>query len=187
MSPSIPSIRRGLAAAALLVLAGCAHIAGPRVVTLGEADIARHVAKQFPLERRYLEVLEVRVAAPTITLLPQANRIGAAVDVQWRDRLSGREGRGRLDMDCALRYDEAGEAVRLTQVKVGRLAIDGASAPLQPLIDRLGPLLAEQVLKDQPIYRFRPEDLRNAQGLGYRPSAVTVTARGVEITLLPAR
>jgi hypothetical protein len=90
-------------------------------------------------------------------------------------------------MDYALRYEEASQAVHLTQVKVGRLELEGASAQMQPVIDWLGPLLAEQVLNDQPIYRLRPEDLRSAEGLGYKPGAVTVTARGVEITLAPIR
>ena len=181
------SIRRGLVAAAVLILPGCAQFAGPRVITLSEADLVRLLDKQFPFERRFLEVLEVHVAAPRLTLLPQANRIAAVLELQTNDRLGGRSYRGRLAMDYALRYDEASQAVRLAQVKVDRIEFDAIPAALQPAIDRLGPLLAEQLLKDQPIYRFKPEDLRNAQGLGYTPSAVTVTARGVEITLAPLR
>jgi hypothetical protein len=68
---------------------------------------------------------------------------------------------------------------------VQRLQFDGASAPLQLLLDRLGGLLAEQLLRDALIYRFTPEDLERAGRRGYRPGAVAVTARGVEITLAP--
>jgi Protein of unknown function (DUF1439) len=168
-------------------LAGCAQLAGPRVMTLSEADFARMIGKQFPFDRRLLEVLDVRVAAPQLTLLPATNRIGTALEVQTSDRLFGKTYRGRIDMDYALRYDDAEQAIRLTQVRVGRLEVEGLPVQLQAAFDRLGPILAEQVLKDLPIYRFKPEDLRGAQGLGYKPGAVTVTARGVEITLVPAR
>jgi hypothetical protein len=172
---------------AALAVTGCAQLAGPRTVTLSEADLARMIEKQFPFDRRFLEVFDVRVSAPRLKLLPETNRLGTALEVQTSDRLFGKSYRGRIDMDYALRYDEAEQAVRLTQVKVGKLEIDGASGQLQSAIERLGPLLAEQVLKDLPIHRFKPEDLRNAQGLGYKPGAVTVTSRGVEITLTPAR
>lgn len=180
-------MRRMTTMAAALVLAGCAQLAGPRVVTLGEADLARLIERQFPFDRRVLEVLDVRVAAPKLRLMPEANRIGTLLEVQTSDRLFGKSWRGRLDMDYALRYDEAEQVVRLTQVRVGRFEIDGSSRETQQVVERLGPLLAEQLLKDLPIHRFKPEDLRNAQGLGYKPGAVTVTSRGVEITLTPSR
>lgn len=184
---SSTSIRRALLVALVFLLSGCAQLAGPRVITLSEADLARWIEKRFPFDRRVLELLDVRVAAPQLTLLPQTNRIATVLELQASERLMGRNYRGRLGMDYALRYDEPSQSVRLTQVRVDRLEIDGMPAQLAPYIERLGPLVAEQVLADQPIYRFKPEDLRNAQGLGYAPSAVTVTARGVEITLAPMR
>ena len=64
---------------------------------------------------------------------------------------------------------------------------DAAGERLQPLVDRLGSVLAEQVLKDAVVYRFRPEDLARGSARQVQPGAVTVTARGVEITLVPAR
>ena len=43
--------------------------------------------------------------------------------------------------------------------------------------------MAERLLEGATLYRFKPEDLRTAQGLGVKPAAVTVTSRGVEVTL----
>lgn len=168
-----------------LALAGCAGLAGPKVVTLDEAELARLVARNFPLERRALEVLELRLDAPRVALLPQSNRLATEFEVQALERLSARRYLGRLALEYGLRYDEAAQAVRLADVRVRRLQFDGASESLQPLLDRLGSLLAEQVLRDAVIYRFKPEDLEKAGRRGYRPGAVTVTARGVEITLVP--
>lgn len=170
---------------AVMALAGCAGLAGPKVVTLDEAELARLMAKNFPLERRALEVLELRVDAPRVTLLPQSNRLATEFEVQALERLSARRYFGRMAMEYALRYDETAQAVRLADVRVRRLQFDGAAESLQPLVDRLGSLLAEQVLRDAVIYRFRPEDLERAGRRGWRPGAVTVTERGVEITLMP--
>lgn len=174
-----------LPAAAALLLAGCAGIGGPKVITLDEAELARLMAKNFPLERRALEVLELRLEAPRVALLPTSNRLSTDLDLQVSERLSARRYQGRLSMDYGLRYDEAAQAVRLADVRVQRLQLDGAGERLQPYVERLGALLAEQVLRDAVIYRFKPEDLDKAGRRGYRPGAVTVTSRGVEITLAP--
>ena len=54
-------------------------------------------------------------------------------------------------------------------------------------LNRLGVLIAETMLDNFVLYRFKPNDLRNAEGLGYKPGAVTVTSRGIEVTLAPLR
>ena len=47
----------------------------------------------------------------------------------------------------------------------------------------LGPALAEKVLDDLVIYRLGVEPQARLREAGLTPGAVTVTARGVEITL----
>ena len=174
-----------LPALAVLLAAGCAGLGGPKVIVLDEAEIARLVAKNFPLERRALEVLELRLDTPRVALQPERNRLSTELALEATERLSARRFRGQLAMDYGLRYDEAAQAVRLADVRVQRLQWDAGSERLQPYVERLGTLLAEQVLRDAVIYRFKPEDLEKAGRRGYRPGAVTVTSRGVEITLAP--
>lgn len=174
-------------AAATVLLAACAGLGGPQVVTLGEADLNRLLAKNFPQQRRALEILELTIDVPRVSLLPQSNRLATEFDVSATERLSARSYAGQLALDYALRYDEARQSVRMTDVRVRRLQFDGAGERLQPLVERLGGLLAEQVLADAVVYRFRPEDLARGGARGLQPGAVTVTARGVEITLVPAR
>lgn len=179
--------RRVVFLAAAGLLAGCAGLGGPQVVTLGEAELNRLMAKNFPQERRALEILDLKIDVPRVSLLPQSNRLATEFDVVATERLGARSYAGQLALDYALRYDEAQQAVRMTDVRVRRLQFDAAGERLQPLVDRLGSVLAEQVLKDAVVYRFRPEDLARGSARQVQPGAVTVTARGVEITLVPAR
>ncbi|MBX3606876.1 MAG: DUF1439 domain-containing protein [Piscinibacter sp.] len=178
--------RLTLAWLAALALAACSTLVGPKVITLDEAELRRLIARHFPLEQRAFGLLELRMGTPEVTLLPESNRLATDIEVQALERLTGRRYLGRLAMESGLRYDESAQAVRLADVRVRQLQFDGDSEALQPLVDRLGGLLAEQVLRDAVIYRFRPEDLDKAGRRGYRPGAVTVTARGVEITLVLA-
>ena len=107
-----------LPALAVLLAAGCAGLGGPKVIVLDEAEIARLVAKNFPLERRALEVLELRLDTPRVALQPERNRLSTELALEATERLSARRFRGQLAMDYGLRYDEAAQAVRLADVRV---------------------------------------------------------------------
>jgi hypothetical protein len=167
----------------LLGLAACAGLGGPRVITFSEADIARALERQVPVERRLLEVFDVRVGVPSVRLLPDSNRLASELDIDVGDRVGGRNWRAHLALDYALRYDEADTAIHLSDVRVRQLQ----AAPDAPSrqSERIAALVAERLLEGAALYRFKPQDLRTAQGLGVKPGAVTVTSRGVEVTLAP--
>ena len=166
-------------------LSGCANLVGPRLITLTEADLSRQIEKQFPLERSLLGALSIRVEAPRVSLLPDSNRIATELDFSGSLARSARSSRGQIVLDYALRYDEPSKSVRLTQVRLKRLQFDGLRDQPKAAVDKFGALLAEQLLQDLTVYRFKPEDLRTAEGKGLRPGAVTVRQRAVEITLVP--
>ena len=183
----LPNQIRAAVLVALALLAGCTGLGGTRVVTLDERQLAALVEREFPFDRRLLELVDVRVGAPRIRLLPESNRLATELDVAMSDRLFGKGFNGSLALDYALRIDPASQSVRLTDVRVGRLGIAGLDTRYAAAANAIGPMIAEQLLSDLPVYRFRPEDFEDRFGGRMEPGAVTVTSRGVEITLRPAR
>ena len=192
-----------LGSALLGGLAGCASLLGPQVITLGQAHLDRLLARKFPMTRRVLELLEVTLTAPRIQLLPERNRIAVVLDLASQERLSGLVGRARLGFDSALRYEPRDATLRLTQVRVQQLSLDGSSptlpgattaagpsptvASVAPgLLARLGQSLAATALDEMVLYSVPAERLADLRRLGLVPGAVTVTVRGVEITLAKA-
>jgi hypothetical protein len=171
--------------AALLWLAGCAGLGGPRVFTFSEADITRALERHAPFERRFMELLDVQIAAPRVRLLPESNRVATEMDVSTSERLSGRAYQGRIAFDFGVRYDDSEGAIRLNHVRVSQFQIDNAPPAMQSRVNRLGGLIAEQLMENLVLYRFKPADLKTAEGLGLRPGSLAVTARGVEVTLAP--
>jgi hypothetical protein len=176
-------LRGAATVAGVLWLAGCAGLGGPRTITLSEAELTRLVEAHAPFQKRLLEVLDVRVSAPRVRLLPESNRLATEMQVSTTERASGQIYQGRIAVNYALRFDDASQAIRLTQVRVITFQLDHLPAPRQAAINRLGGLIAEQLLDDLALYRFKPGELGTAGARGVRPSAVTVTQRGVEITL----
>jgi len=186
-----------LPAGLVLALTGCAGLGGPPVITLGEAELNALAGRHFPLQRRVMEVMEVEASAPRLRLLPERNRLAVALSLALRDRLSQSRQAGQLAFDSALRFEPADQSVRLLQVKVTSVLLDAmpaaaaasvptAAAAPDNLAARLGRTLAERLLEDLPVWRLNAERQAQLKAAGLAPGAVTVTARGVEITLARA-
>jgi hypothetical protein len=179
--------RLALALPCALALAGCGSLLAPDRVVLSEAELASAMARSFPLQRQLLEVLEVKVSQPRLTLLPDTNRLGAQLEISALDRLFGQSLQGRIAFETGLRFEPSDQSLRMTQVHVTDLRIDesGVKASRNPAAGRLGAALAERVLEDFALHRLRPDQQQRLAQAGVQPGAVTVTGRGVEIRLDP--
>ena len=169
-----------------LALAACMGLGGPRTVTFDEGQIGAMLSRQFPVQRRVLELFDLEIAAPSLKLKPERNRLVGDFALVSTDRLSRRPVRGRLVLESALRYEPSDQSVRLVQVRVQQVELEAVSPSggpsLPPAAQRAAGALAEQLLEDFAIYRIPPQRIEALRAAGYRPGAVTVTARGVEVT-----
>jgi len=182
--PSLWRVTLSLFVAA--IVAACATV-GSRTMTFREADLARMLEQHGPFQRRLLEVLDVRVQRPSIRLMPDANRLASAFDVSATDRIGGRTLGGRLGIEYGLRYDDADKAIRMTNVRVTEFQLHDVPPDKRRGVQNLGALIAEHMLDDAVLYRFKASDLKNAEGMGLKPGNVAVTSRGVEVTLAPVK
>lgn len=182
--------RRGALVALVSVLAGCAALPfdnpfGPRTIEVSQEQLLAQLSGQFPFNRRMLDFFEVTVSAPRLTMLPQENRMATELDVDTGRTLLSDGFKGRLALSYGLRYEPSDHSVRLADVRLDRFQLEGVPDALKTRTGRLGSLLAEEVLSGFTVYRFKPEDLNIALGLGYKPGGLYVTGRGVALTLEP--
>ncbi|HET7866792.1 MAG TPA: hypothetical protein VFL86_20510 [Burkholderiaceae bacterium] len=172
-------------------LAGCSALPfnnpfGPRTIEVSQEQLLAQVSGQFPFNRRMLDFFEVTVSAPRLTMLPQENRVATELDVDTGRTLLTDGFKGRLTLSYGLRYEPSDQSVRLAEVRLDRFELEGVPDALKTRTGRLGSLLAEELLSGFTVYRFKPEDLNRALGLGYKPGGIHVTGRGVALTLEPA-
>lgn len=186
----MPSRRTALAALCatplLALLPACASL-GPRQLTLSQADLQSLIERQFPRERRVLEVVDLSLARPQVRLVPERNRITTELELSAVERLSGRTLRGSLALDHGLRYEPNDATVRLSQVRVNDLRLDVGGTPLSAQAARLASALGERALDDVVVYRVsegRREALRRA---GLERADFVVTARGIELRFVEGR
>jgi hypothetical protein len=177
--------RRVLLVLPSLLVGVSACATSPRTLTFSQADLTRWAQSRFPMDRKMLEVLDLTLSNPQFNLRPESNRLAAALDLSGKDRLFGRNFTGQLAFDGGLLFDANEQAVRLVDVKVSELKLEGLPPTVQSAARGLGPLLVQQVFERQPLYRFKPEDLQRAAAAGLKPGSLQITGRGIELSLVP--
>jgi hypothetical protein len=188
---SIDRRRFGLAAGAalglgaLLAAAGCAGLGGPTTVSISESELALLLARQFPMERKVLEVVDLQVTNPQLRLLPEQNRIASEFDIFALERLLGSRTQGHVALDYGLRFEPSDHTIRLTQVHVRNLTLEAGSNSLHGASQRIGTLLAEDMLENLPVYKMKQSQVDRMDRLGLVAGPIGVTPRGIQMTLSP--
>ena len=185
------AIRITLTTAVVALLSACALLLPPpKTILVSEARLAQLISSQFPFNNEMLDALDVDVGTPRITLDPVNNRINTSFDLDIAGNgivglLTKKQYHGGIDLSYGLRFEPRDASVRLTDVRVHQIIVDGAPDALRRPIERLGAPLAQKLLKDYTLYKVRPEDLQAAQGWGYVPGDFRIEPDGLSITLNP--
>lgn len=171
----------------LLLLAGCAGLSAPREVRVSSDQLQKAIERQFPQQRRLLEIVDVTVARPVLRMLPERNRIATDLDLSAAERLSGRVVRGRMALEYALRYEPSDASVRITAVRVQDVQLQLDAAPLSASGTRIAGLLAERLLEDFVLYRADAERVRLLQQLGISTAEVEVLRDGLVLRFVASQ
>ncbi|MBT9597027.1 MAG: hypothetical protein IV094_13680 [Vitreoscilla sp.] len=171
-----------------LFLAGCAGLLGPRSVVYSENELNQMLAKRFPLDKQVLNLLDVSLSRPQLTLRPEVGRLSTEFEIRASERLLGRAWQGRLLLDYGLRLERSDYSLRLVSPRVVAASLDRADRDRPPVAaERLGSLLVETLLDDLVLHRLKPEQVERLAQAGYEPGNLEFTTRGIQITAVPRR
>ena len=178
----------GLLLAATLSLSGCAgvnRLMGTRTIEISKDQLLGKLGQQFPMRNQVMDVFEVTAQLPRLTLQPEANRVLADIDLSAADRLFGRSYQGSLWLSFGLRYEPRDQTIRLNQLTIDKVAVQGLPDSAQRQLTRLGSWLTEERLQNYVVHRLSPDDLRRASEHGLTVSDIKITPRGLAIVLAP--
>ncbi len=146
-------------------------------------ELQAMIAKQFPLSQRYAEIVTVALSDPQLGLNPVANRAAITARVSIASPLL-RAGRvdGMVALSSALRYDAAARALRLEQPKAERLELQGVSGGDAERLQKIGGLVAQELLQGQVLRTFTAEELSFGRKT-YEIGDITVLAEGIKVQL----
>ena len=179
------SVAGALCAGVLALLSGCASLISTHDVNISESQLTLLLARQFPMDRKVLEVIDLNITNPQVELIPQGNRVGTEFDVTALDRLFGSTAMGHVKLDYGLRFQPSDHTIRMTQVRVRELTLSSGSDKLRGASQRIGGLVAENALEDLVLYRMKPAQADEMDRLNLVASPITVTAQGLHMTVSP--
>ena len=182
----MPILRFGLFLA-LALLGGCASLYGPRTLLIPDAEIERHLAAQFPLERRWLEVFDISLSEPRIDSRRDNGRLRVEMQLRIGERLFDRGFRARLRLTAGVRYEPVDHSLRLRDVAIDAFepGVEGRS-----LLQRAGGLPAQllaQALDDAVIHQVGAAQLARIRRQGLELRGVDVVDDGLLLRLEPSR
>ena len=169
-----------------MLLSACASLMGPRQVDLPLYRLQEALNQKFPFNNRYLDLLDIHVTNPQLSLLPGTNRLSIALDADAAPAFLDQSWKGRFALSGSLRYDPARNAIMLADPRVDNLAFDGVDPGRNRQLAKVGSLIAEQLLRDTPLYTFRPEDLHYG-GTNFTPTQIVAKATGLVVTFEPVK
>lgn len=168
-----------------LLFTSCAGLLGPRDLVLPLARLQAALDRRFPLDQRYLDMVDVRITHPRLRLQPETNRLETSFDAQIAPPLFGQAWNGSITVSGELKIDAGRNAVVLAAPRVERFQLDGVDARLAERLGRVGAVLVEKMLEDMPLYTFRPEDLRHA-GTDFVARTIRTRADALVVSFAPA-
>ena len=180
-----PALRRTVILLCSLLVA-CASLLGTQEREIPLIVLQQSLQKKFPFNHRYLELFDMTVSNPVLSLQPDTNRVATTLDARIAPPLLKKSWEGKVVISGALKIDPARSAIVLTEPRVDNLTIDAATGTYTGKLNQLGMLLAEDLLDNTVIYTFKPEEIKVA-GVRFRPAKITTRANGLVVSFEPAK
>ncbi len=167
----------------ILWLAACASLLPMQEMEIPLSRLQREMDKRFPFNNRYLELFDVTLGKPQLSLRPESDRLVASFDAKVLPPFAKKALEGKLQVSGLLRIDPQRRALVLAEPKLENLAGfnegDGKLA-------KLGMLLAEDLLNNTVLYTFSP-DAFTVAGQRFNPTRIATRQNSLVVSFEPAR
>ena len=174
------------------MLASCASLIGPRQIDIPLYKLQAGIERRFPLDNRVLELFDIRLSRPRLTLQAGTDRVALEIDAYVAPPFIQQSWSASLALSGRLTVDPVRGAVLMGEPRVERFGIAGADGVAgvenarQRQFGKFANVLMDKVIKDVPVYSFRMEELRYA-GVQFVPTRITSTADALVVTVEPLR
>ena len=167
-----------------VLLAGCASMLPMQEVEVPLSRLQREIDKRFPMNNRYLDLFDVTLSQPRLSLDPANDRLVAAFDAAVLPPLARKALEGRMQISGRLRIDPKRRAIVLTEPRLDSLGTLAASG--NGKLGKLGVLLAEDLLDNTALYTFAP-DAFTVLGQRFNPTRITTRNNSLVVSFEPAK
>lgn len=163
-----------------LMLSACTTMMLPTEYVVTQERLSSKLAQKFPMSRESNRGhLRVTLDAPELGFMPEQNRLSFAFHFSAMTAMRvGLD--GRIALSSGLRYDAEQRAIYLQDVHIDTVQVRQDPASLVELLRPQLTKMLSDYLKEKPLHRFEPEDLRY-RGVEFEIEAVDVVSNGIRI------
>ncbi|WP_257624648.1 DUF1439 domain-containing protein [Variovorax boronicumulans] len=152
--------------------------------TIGRDELQAQIAKRFPVRQRYAELFSVSLRDPQLTLDPATNRASITANMTiGSPLLQPSSVEGIVSVSSALKYDVAALALRLHEPRAERIELQGLDGRDAERLQKIGGLVAQELLRDYPLRTFKPEELTVGRKT-YQIGDITVQQDDIKVALI---
>ena len=171
---------------ACCLLVACANLIGPRTHEIPLTRLQEVLDKHFAKTHRVLPLIDIQLGKPQLALVPEQGRVTLTLNPTVSPPLCNQSWSGNLVVSGRLVIDASRNTVSISEARVDRLVFDGVDAQQLGLITKVANVIADKVIKDMPVFNFRPEELRFA-GVQFVPTHIQITPTALVVTLETAK
>jgi hypothetical protein len=175
-----------LSLCAAMMLASCASLVGPRDVELPLGRLQEGLERRFPMHQRLMDLFDVELTQPRLSIPAGQDRIAISLNASGGPLFARQMWRGSLVLSGRLEVDPARNAVFMRDAKVERFAVDGIDAAGQRHLANVANLVTAELMRDVPLYRFHPEDMRYG-GVQFVATRMSTKAQALVVTVEPVQ
>lgn len=144
------------------------------------AQLHEALAARFPQRFGLAGLLELKVSAPQLLLLPARNKLGVSLLAEASGPVVRTPPQGgELDLAFGLRYEGADQTLRAQQPEILDIRLPGLSAESARDLRGLLPALSRQLASDVVLHIFTSRELGVADTMGLVPDRFTVLHDGL--------
>lgn len=150
----------------------------PTKVTFTKSQLQAVLDKKFPVEKHYMQMLDLTVSNPVVSLRPESNRIAIRFDVELTMVGSRQPVYGQMVFASALVYDAKRLAIVLKDPVLEKQEIVGISSTTNQLLSEASAVLIKENLEGRSVHNCKPGDLVFLD-MPLKPRNIEVTQDGV--------
>lgn len=166
-----------------VLLAGCASMLPMQEVELPLSRLQREADKRFPMNNRYLDLFDVTLTQPVLSLQPDRDRLVASFDAKVLPPFVKKPLESRMQVSGRLRIDPKRRAIVLVDPRLDSLG-NFANAG-DGMLGKLGVSIAEDFLNNTVLYTFAP-DAFTVLGQRFNPTRITTRKNSIMVSFEPA-
>lgn len=177
-----------VAAGGMLAVVLCAtapRAAAQPAYRVSQRQLQQVLEQRFPLRYAMPDLLDLRIEAPRLRLLPEHNRIASDLVIDASGPALRRSYSANVELDFALRYEPADMTIRAHRISVQAVRLPGLAPDAAAFIDAYVRASVQRALLEVVLHTLRPQDLALADTMGLQPGPITVTPDGLLIGFVP--